>query len=215
MGYFSLPESTKVQRVIPKNAFDKYTNSKQKKAFTDLVQKITWKNKLSKDTINLHFQDIQEVQIFEIQLKRKEDISSLLDIIDKAIPYQLIFKVQYGEELFLSTAQKHPHPVYNDQAVLDWRFESGWFNAGSKEYHLTLKKNLDFVVKDFCLQLLGKEELEKASLVEIVENQQKIAALQNEIERLKTKISKCKQFKEKVELNLELNRKIILLDKLF
>jgi primosomal protein N'' len=51
---------------------------------------------------------------------------------------------------------------------------------------------------------LGKEELEKASLDEIVENQQKIAALKSEIDKLKSRISKCRQFKEKVELNIVL-----------
>jgi hypothetical protein len=161
MNYFSLPESTEVQRVIPKNAFTRYTNTKQKKAFTDLVQKITWKNKLSKDTINLHSHDIQEIQIFEIQLKIKEDTSSLLDIIDKAIPYHIIFKVQFEEELFISTAKKHPHPINEDLAVLDWRFGSGWFKKGTREYSLALKRNLILSIKIFVFNSWVKKNWKK------------------------------------------------------
>ena len=47
MEYFNLPDATRVNRVVPKNAFDKYTNSKQKKRFKDVVQRISWTNKLS------------------------------------------------------------------------------------------------------------------------------------------------------------------------
>ena len=35
MSYFNLPASTIVNRFIPKNAFDDYTNTKQKKKFVE------------------------------------------------------------------------------------------------------------------------------------------------------------------------------------
>ena len=75
MTYFELPKSTIVNRFIPKNAFDEYTNSSQKKKFTDIIDKITWQNKLSKDTINLDGVDVKELQVFEIKLKKKEKIN--------------------------------------------------------------------------------------------------------------------------------------------
>ena len=37
---FNLPKSTVVKKVIPKNAFDTYTNTKQKKAFADKIVRI-------------------------------------------------------------------------------------------------------------------------------------------------------------------------------
>ena len=63
MEVFSLPNAAKVQRVIPKNAFDAYTNAKQKKLFTDLIARITWLYKLSPDTVNLEAKEIKEIQI--------------------------------------------------------------------------------------------------------------------------------------------------------
>ena len=36
----NLPKSTVVKKVIPKNAFDAYTNTKQKKAFADKIVRI-------------------------------------------------------------------------------------------------------------------------------------------------------------------------------
>jgi hypothetical protein len=89
MELFKLPHTAKVNRVIPKNAFDSYTTAKQKKQFTYLIARITWTHKLSKDTVNLEGKDIKEIQVFRIELKVKEEIQTVLDIIDKSIPYNI------------------------------------------------------------------------------------------------------------------------------
>ena len=62
MDFFNLPARAKVGRVVPKNAFDEYTNTKQKKLFTDCILRITWTHKLSADMLNLDTKDIQEIQ---------------------------------------------------------------------------------------------------------------------------------------------------------
>lgn len=87
MDFFNLPKSTKFGKVIPKNSFDAFTDTKQKKAFSDCIKRITWTNKLSKETINLIGKDIEEIQVFRIELKQKVEISKLLEVIDKAISY--------------------------------------------------------------------------------------------------------------------------------
>jgi len=53
MQIFNLPKHTVVNKIIPKNAFDNYANTKQKKLFIENVEKIRWINKLSKETVNL------------------------------------------------------------------------------------------------------------------------------------------------------------------
>lgn len=127
MELFNLPHTAKVNRVIPKNAFDAYTNSKQKKLFTDLILRITWQQKLSPDTVNLEAKEILEIQIFKIELKVREEIQSLLDIINKAIPYNIIFIVEESDAIYLSTSTKHPHPVNADNSVIDWTLEHHGF----------------------------------------------------------------------------------------
>ena len=122
MDFFNLPLSTKVGRVVPKNAFDEYTNTKQKKLFIDCIQRITWTHKLSADTVNLDAKDIQEIQVFKIELKQKSDILKIAEIINKSIPYHIVFWVEYNREAYISTASKHPHPTNDDVAVIDWTF---------------------------------------------------------------------------------------------
>jgi len=215
MEYFDLPKRTKVGRVIPKKSFAQYTNTKQQKIFTDKIQRITWTNKLSVETINLEGEDIKELQLFKIELKTFASIPQVLEIIDRSIPYAIIFSVHFEDNMYLSTSAKHAHPLNENKAVLDWTFSTSWFkNNTITKYQLNLKKSLDAVYKDFCLQVSGKLEMQSKPFNVIIENEQSIHRLEKEIDRLKSKIKKCKQFNQKVELNMELQGKERELEKL-
>lgn len=206
MSYFELPKSTIVNRFIPKNSFDDYTNSSQKKKFADTIDKITWLNKLSKETINLDGIDVREIQIFEIKLKTKEKIQPLLNIIDKAIPYHIIFIVSFGADTYLSTSKKHNHINNENNSVIDWNFASNWQNKSEKKTSLNLRESIDFVFTDFCSQISG---FKSKSLKEIIEKDCSKIKLKKEIELLELKIRKEKQFNLKVEMNIQLKTKKI------
>lgn len=214
MLFKSLPKTTKVNKVVPKNAFDEYTNTKAKKNFTEFIKRITWTNKLSKETINLEAKEIEEIQFFKIELKQKADIQKILDIINKTIPYPIIFWIEFSNEAYLSTASKHPHPTNDNLSVVDWNFNSKWFNALECPFQLNLKTTLDETLKDIYLQISDREDFRKKTVNQLIENQQKVKTLKNEINKLKTQITKTKQFNQKVELNLQLKEKENELNKL-
>ncbi|BEV03420.1 DUF4391 domain-containing protein [Chryseobacterium gambrini] len=201
---FNLPKSTVVKKVIPKNAFDVYTNTKQKKAFADKIVRITWSNKLSQDTINLTGKDVTEIQFFEIELKEKVNIKDLLVIIDKAIPYHIIFKVKFDNEYYLSTSAKHIHPTNDDIAVIDYTFSSEWMNECEELFFIELKNNLDWIYKNFCFQFVNSNEAK--NLQELIHQEKKLHQIKKEIEKIKSEISRCKQFNKKVELNISLKK---------
>jgi hypothetical protein len=204
MELFKLPHTAKVNRVIPKNAFDSYTTAKQKKLFTDLIARITWTHKLSKDTVNLEGKDIKEIQVFRIELKVKEEIQTVLDIIDKSIPYNIVFVIEFGGSIYISTSTKHPHPINEDNAVIDWTFKTGWFLPSENKYTLQLKKSIDAVYHDFCIQLSGKSSMATKPLQDLIAYKKKVDALEKEIAKLKSGMASSKQFNNKVELNLKL-----------
>src|SRR5690606_24948194 len=167
---FKLPPSTKIQKVIPKNAFDSFTNTKQKKTFSDKVQRITWANKIAFDTVNLTGVDVTEIQLFKIELKEKAIIKDLLSIIEKAIPYHIIFWIEFGDEFHISTSVKHLHPQNGDIAVIDYTFTSDWKSIVENNYQIELRNNLDWVFKNFCDQLKSIDTVTK-SINELVEKQ--------------------------------------------
>lgn len=204
-----LPHTSIVNRVVPKNSFDKFINTKQKKLFSEYVDKIKWANKLSTQTIKLQGKDIKEIQIFEILLKKKHSAEDVLNIIDRFIPYHIIFVLRFENEALYSVAQKHSNPNSEDNAVIDWRFTSNWINDNAGGFKLNLKKSLDDVFSDFCLQVSGKIENQNKSLQEIINREQKKKQLLIDINKLESEIKSCKQFNSKVGLNLLLNAKKI------
>jgi hypothetical protein len=206
MKFFDLPYSTEVNKVVPKNAFDIYSSYKQKQQFTEFVQKITWLHKLSVETTNLNALEIQEIQIFQFELKSKQKVDSLINIIDKAIPYPIVFIVSFENEYYISTSRKHPNPVNQDNAIIDWRFETEWKSKNNIKFSFNLKKSLDDVFFDFCNQLVSPSKQILKTIEDVVAYDQNVSFINKEIARLNTSINKCNQFNKKVELNIELKR---------
>ncbi len=200
----NIPHTAKVQRVIPKNAFDAYTTSKQRKLFTDLVARITWTHKLAPETINLEAKEIKELQVFRVELKVQEEIQTLLDVMDRAIPYHIVFIVVHKNAMYISTSSKHPHPVNNDNSVVDYTFRTDWFNSKERNYIFNLSRSIDAIYHDFCLQLSGSWALAHKSIDALVEYSKQVDYLHKEIEKLKSSISSSKQFNHKVEINIRL-----------
>ena len=69
---FAYPDSTRVGRVLPKNAIYKNVTptAKQRELLTLQIEKITWAHKLAPDTLNINAStDLPEIQVFQIRLK--------------------------------------------------------------------------------------------------------------------------------------------------
>ena len=204
MFEYDLPTTTKVQRVIPKNSFDSFAAPKQKRLFTELVQRITWTHKISTTTTNLRSEEIPEIQFFTVELKKKAPVKDLLDLIDRAIPYTIVFSVSFEGEKYFHTSIKRIHAQDEDKVIIDFNFANDW----SEEFNLTpdLKTSIDNAYRNLCLQLSDFNEETEIGLHDLVKKQREINSLRKEISSLKTAIKKSKSFKEKVDLNQKLKQ---------
>lgn len=207
MPIFNLPRETNYGKVIPKNSFDKFTNSKQKKEFSDKIKRISWSHKLSTQTTNLPSSLLREIQIFRIELKVKADLKKTLEIIDKSIPYHIIFVQTFAEEIKFSTTAKHLHATKSNQSVLDCTFCTDWIKISDNKIDLILKESLEQVYLSLCNQLTGRNNRAR-SYTEFMDMELKIKAAEIKVKRLQAKISSEKQFNRKVALNMELNEAI-------
>ncbi len=150
--------------------------------------------------------DGYRIQVFQIDLRKKEGYKEVLDIINRAIPYPIIAILIDDSECLVSACQKHPHPVNPDNAVIDWMFFGKWHPIADNPYRLQLQKSLDFVYLDLCLQLSGR--LKKTiTTPELIAFERQRRELKTAIEKLEAAISKSRQFNKKVELNLELKKR--------
>lgn len=199
MDLFNLPKTTIIERVIPKNAFDDFVTSKQKKViFVDAIERIRWKNKLSKDTINLIGEDVTEIQIFEIQLKKQTNTLTISDILNKNIPYQLILIFTIDEMIQTSLCKKHANPQNEEKMVIDWAFQSEWSHITNNKYLIDLKISLDHIYDDLCKQVSGSKNQNIEDIIYIQKELQNLDRIKN---KLIASIKKSKQFNKKVELN--------------
>lgn len=206
MELFNLPYNTIIQRFVAKSHFDSVTNTKQKAMFTNDIAKIIWCNTISTETTNLPYKEIEEIQIFRIELKDQKEIKSILEIIDKTIPYHIIFIVSFREEIYLSASAKHPSPINDNKSVIDWTYTSTWFIEAENTYCINLKKDIDTIFFDFCQQLSQKSNISIKNIADLTAYNARFASLTKEIELLKKRISTCSQFNKKVELNLNLKQ---------
>jgi hypothetical protein len=112
-----LPKKTIINQKIPKQRF--YDNielkTKIKNRFKEEIGSITLKNKFSKETIGIEkTKEVEEIFILEIKLKENkylEKIESLLEIIDKAIPYPILYKFNIHNQIIYKIAIKRRNEV--------------------------------------------------------------------------------------------------------
>ena len=100
------PDSTYFNRKLPKQRF--YENltvsAATKKSFVDQIKSIYWENKISADTINIAAENtITEIEIFRINLNQDTIDESVLRLLDKGIPYPIIFILQYNRQFSATT----------------------------------------------------------------------------------------------------------------
>lgn len=199
---FELPPPTIVDKAIPKNAFDKYVTPKQKKLLTSLVSRIRWMNKISWQTVNLQGKEVDEIQVFELELKHKDGaLDDLLSMIDRVIPYHILFILHFNGEIKYSISQKHSNPTNDNQAVVDWRFSTEWVYESDDMFYFELFGTLDQVLENICFAVSGKKSDDDNNLENLILREERLAYLNHSISKLESAINKTKQFNKKVELN--------------
>ncbi len=211
MVQLKLPAKALVNRKIPKNKFyEKLQAGKALKAkFVQQVDHVIWKYKLSKDTINISpSKDIEEIQIFEVHLKERLLSKEILECIDRAIPYPILFILIYQEEFQLAVAYKQRSKQYEDKSTVDSYYFSDWYDHSSETFEILKGLDLRAVYENMVRALMPGQQIHETSLQEAVDRHKQAQALQREISRLEAKIKKEKQFNRKVEYNLELQTKL-------
>lgn len=196
----NLPKEAFVNKFIAKSKFYEKSdlNSKLQQEFVDKIQKITWKYKIAENTIGILKTDkVIEIQVFEIELKERIIPKNVLKIIDKAIPYQILYQFIFNGDISYGITLKENNKAEN-------YYFSDWNEVIDFEFFGTdLEKVYHKLVKSFI-----KNQLEEnKEFSEIISNDSKIKSLNSEIIILENKIKNEKQFNKKVDINK------ILLDK--
>lgn len=203
----NFPKSTEVNKFIPKQKIYTKVNisNSLKTCFVEDIEKIVWVNKLAPTTLNIDKgSSIKEIEVFHIILKNKKINEKLLQTIDKAIPYYILFVLEYENKfkLCLGYKEKTIDNTINKTNIVRY-FNTEW----TKEPKLEIQGNkLDIIYENFLAQLsdgLISREQEK-DIKDKVKTAVEIENIGNEIKKLTTKMNNEPQLNRQVKYNRQI-----------
>lgn len=203
---FGLPDITYFGKIVPKNKFyDKLAIDKKiERSFIDQIASIRWLHKLSADTLNVEKGGtVEEVEVFLIKLKTSELDLNVLRLMDRQLHYHLIFIHEFEEQYQLWTGYKE-ESTNTAFKVVNY-YHTDWVTEESFSLQVD-GLNMDTIYENLVRQIAGDTLTQEnsESLKETVDRQAAREKLEKDIEKLRAKIRKEKQFNRQVELNKQL-----------
>ena len=203
-----LPKTTDFNRRIPKQKF--YDNLSVtpaiKRIFIDQIKIIYWRNKIAASTMNLASgQAVTEIEVFEIQLNQPSLDEAVLKLIDKEIPYHILFLLTYEDKVQAWIGYKEATASGTGAFNVNRYYHTEWMPLDKLQLPLT-GLNLDAVYENYVRQIAGDALNNDSgeSLKEAVDREKKRRELEKKIAALEAKIRKEKQLNRQMEMNIEL-----------
>ncbi|MDO5096680.1 MAG: DUF4391 domain-containing protein [Peptostreptococcaceae bacterium] len=206
-----LPKTTEFNKRIPKQKFyDNMENSTSiKKIFAEQVKLIYWKNKIATETMTLApGNNVQEIEVFEIQLNQPSFDENLLRQIDEIIPYHILFLMEYQGRYQVWVGYKDSANFGKKSFQIKSYYHTKWFDENESPLRME-GLNIDAVYENFVRQIAGDKLIQsdfEESLKESVDKEERRKALQKKITALQSKIRKEKQLNKQMEMNNELKK---------
>ena len=124
INILNLPAKTIYGKFIPKEKLYNHAdiNASTKEKFVRQIERITWANKISPETVNVKPGKYSEIEVFRIDLKDGNIDDKLIQIIDRAIPYPILFVICYNDYSYLTMS-------YKDGANIGPYFKCSWMNT--------------------------------------------------------------------------------------
>ena len=204
-----LPKETELKIRIPRQKlYDNIDVSpKQKKQITEQIRNIYWRNKVATTTMNLEQgKTVTEIEVFEVIVPKEQIDEEILTLIDRKIPYHIVFVIRCEDRQQTWIAYKE-HSTGQNPFKVEKYYQTPWMN---EDIILNIEgQNTDTVYEGFIRQIAGinlRNVMD--TLKEEVKNDQWMQDMQKRINALKAKIKKEKQLNKKMKLNDELKKMV-------
>lgn len=205
---FAYPKQTLFRRVLPKNKIYAHTKASRtlQARFVDQVVKITWLYKLAPETLNIPASKaVQEIQVFEIQLKQQALHEDLLRAIDRTIRHPIAYILRAGDQTRFVMPTKRISEANANKCVIGEYFWTDWqATTAIPTMPLPVALNIGTLYEHLLRAHLGLPAREDESLTAHVERVGTLQQKQREAAQLEARLHKTKQFNRKVELNQQL-----------
>ena len=204
------PVSTEFGKRIPKQKF--YENLDVSPAlhrmFVDQIKLVYWRNKLAATTLNLEpGKLVTEIEVFEIKLTSPDLDEDILRLIDREIPYHILFLLEYDGKYQAAMGYKEAASSGKAAFKVERYYRTEWLTEEELSLHLE-GLTIDAVYENFIRQIAGDRLVgnENTTLKESVEQQKQREQIEKQIVALETKMKKEKQLNRKMELKAEIKK---------
>jgi hypothetical protein len=201
---FDFPNQAAFNRILPKAKIYAHGSppAKVRAAFVSQVDQIVWRYKLSPETTNLAVRPgVAEIQIFEIALKGPELAEDVLRCIDKAIPSPIFFQLTYETQVRAIAAYKRPNESDSEKWVVGNYYQTPWLPAESERTPLPVALDMGALYEQMLRALLAEPPRKGESLKDQLERLARLRSMENEYNKLGSRLRNEKQFNRKVEIN--------------
>ena len=203
------PKQATFGRVLPKNKIYEHSgaNTRLKDLFVEQVEQIVWQYKLAPETINLPARPgVPEVQVFRVILKTGELSADVLKCIDGAVQFPIVFELEHEGKIKVIAAHKRPSEADATKWVVSDYFSTVWMPANSPRVEMPVVLDLAGLYEALLQRLIPLAPRDQESFSALVERLERVRAKQREIEKVRAKLAKKKQFNRKVEINVTLRQ---------
>jgi hypothetical protein len=200
-----LPESTVFGKRIPKQKFyDNLTVTPQlRQVFVEQISLITWRNKIAPSTLNIaEGEAVKEIEVIAIRLNQKELDRRVLPLIDKEIPYHILFFLEYGDTVQAWIGYKEQ--AKNSPFKPGTYYHTEWLAPETLPLRID-GLNLDKVYENLIRQVAGGRLGDAGSdIKEAIDRDERRQKLEREIVAMEKRVQREKQFNVQVELHSKL-----------
>ncbi len=201
----NFPQSTKVGKPVPKNAFYKHleVNAKIKQHFVDDVARIDWLYKLAPSTLNVaDGTAVHEIVVFSAVLKSKDCPNDVFLFIDQNMPRHVVFILEYESRYKVLLNYKAWKDGQNGQFRIVKTFATGWLAI--EQLSLPVEgQTMDAVYEAMAGRVSGFGTTKSADTRHIIELESLIAKGKRDVENLQKRIRAERQLNRQMELNGE------------
>lgn len=210
---YGLPDSTTVNRKIPKKRFYENINISPalKRSFTEEIQAIYWSNKIAPPLVNIQEGSaVKELEVFTIELNTQLLNEAVLRQIDREIPYHILFILKFEGKCQAWIAYKEASGNNQTAFRVENYYHSEWQDEDEISIDLSglsmdaIYENLVRVTAGEAFENLSVNNGE--SLRATVDCELLVRQLEKQKERLQNQLRREKQLNRKMELNMKLKQ---------
>ena len=197
------PQSTIVNRVVPKAMFYKFmdVSPRMKTRFVNDVVNITWLYKLSAASLHVaDSDDMKEIEVFAVNLKQPDCPTDLFAFIDTNMPHHIVFILIHEDDAMLLVNYKE----WANDAQTRFRITQAFFSPWKPISEISLKvegQSLPRVYDNFVAQVSGIGEHKAGTMAEIVALKKQIAADESALLTLEKKMRREPQLDVQMRMN--------------